>query len=87
MTSIHPQRNNNGNNSIANLFLFKYLSPGSPTATSFKKEEENSMFKNRPAIILFSPAMGRKGEMSRVIHQGEFIDYNFFKRVITLMAD
>ena len=44
------------------------------------------MFKNRPAIILFSPAMGRKGEMSRVIHQGEFIDYNFFKTVITLMA-
>jgi len=45
------------------------------------------MFKNRPAIILFSPAMGRKGEMSRVIHQGEFIDYNFFKTVITLMVD
>lgn len=35
VTSIHPQRNNNG---TANLFLFKYLSPRSPTATSFKKE-------------------------------------------------
>ena len=38
VTSIHPQRNNSGNNSAADLFLFKYLSPGSPTATSFKKE-------------------------------------------------
>ena len=45
------------------------------------------MSKNRPAVILFSPAMGRKGEMSRVTHQGEFIDYNFFNTVITLMAD
>lgn len=45
------------------------------------------MSKTRHAVILFSPAMGRKGEMSRVTHQGEFIDCNFFKTVITLMAD
>lgn len=50
-------------------------------------EKGNSMSKNRHAVILFSPAMGRKGEMSRVIRQGEFTDCNFFKTVITLMAD
>lgn len=72
-------------------FSFQYLGHSSPTAPSFKKKGKcgkgNSICKNRHIIISFSPAMGQKSAMFRVIHLGEFIDCNFYKTVITLKAD
>lgn len=47
------------NKGTVNLFLFKYLSPSSPTANSLKRKvggKENSMSKKRHIIISCSPA-------------------------------